>query len=195
MGTEVFLGYNELYNFGKSIEVGHTVGTGLRFATKELIPMTLRYPGKLVYDADNDVFWFVLSDGSFISFHDAILIRDRLKTLVGAEMLGSQYIHYEGDQTVYDKLQSISSNEILRLPRVQLSLNQETFEYTIPNQELNIHILYINRVPYFGIKDFANLAIMDFYYEFTGGNTKITLSPALNLAFSHQDVIDIFYKV
>lgn len=192
-GSQVFLGYNQLYNFNKGIEVAHTVGAGEEFTLKELIPTTLRYPGKWVWDKDNETYWYINQEKTFTGLYDATLIRDSLQLLEDGEMLDSNYVLFEGTQSVHDKILSIESGSLLKLPRVQLSLGTETFTYTINGQELEIHSLYINRLPYFGVKGAGNIGLMDFYYEHMSGNTVITLAPALNLAFSHQDLLDIFY--
>jgi len=194
MGTEIFLAGDKFYSFGNGIEVGQVVGTDLTFLTKEQIPTSIRYPGKIVFDKDANSYWFINSNKNFVSFHDAVLIRTALENLELANKLSSEHIRYTDELSVFDKLNSLASSSISRLPRIQLSLIGETFEYTIMGLELDIFLLYINRVPYFGVNGYSNLGIMDFYYEHVSNNTEIHLAPGLNLAFNHQDILDIYYR-
>lgn len=58
------LNNDQLYNLDKPIEPGKIVGTGETYANIEAIPTTLKYPGKHIYDKDNEVLYIISSDGT-----------------------------------------------------------------------------------------------------------------------------------
>lgn len=103
---ELFVGHLELYNLGKSIELGQEVGSGKTFESLEDIPMPVRYPGKWVWEDGS--YYYLDNDKNPVPLYKPELLRDSLHTLEGAEMLDSSKVKF-GDTTVEAKLTSMTA--------------------------------------------------------------------------------------
>lgn len=90
--ANISLNNDQLYNLDKPIEPAKIVGTGETYANVGAVPSTLLYPGKHIYDKDNEVLYIVDASGTPVAQNKADIIESSFTGI------------YVLTQTEYDEL-------------------------------------------------------------------------------------------
>ncbi len=115
-------------------------------------------------------------------------VKALLETLSGTEMLEANKVHYGGGVSVKAKIDELRVG--LFHKRNIATASGQTVTFT---GSLYPHNLGVNHLTYFGKEDDGSFGDYDFIWEHTGGNTLITINPAVIDDFEVGTVIDLIY--